>query len=66
MLSTIFDNGMLTEVVSTFDELSGSKIKSLELAGRNDAQAEAVNDHGDVLYKFALEDGREGIAVYRR
>lgn len=62
----LYDGQTLREVISTFDTLSDSAVVDLRLAGKTDAQAEAINNDGDVLFKFALADGRVGVAVWRR
>jgi len=61
-----YDNGNLQEVASTFDTIDGSAVVHLDLVGNNDAQAEAINEDGDVVLIFALADGRQGVAVWRR
>lgn len=61
-----YDASGVQEVISTFDTIEGIAISDLLLAGRTDAQAEAINNDGDIVFKFTLVDGRSGVAVWRR
>ena len=56
-------NGLIEEVVSTFDSIDGSMITGLVLGGRSFGQSAGINDRGEVLFRFILADGRQGVAI---
>jgi len=60
-----YDNKTLQEVVSTVDTIDGSAVVHLDLGGLLGAQSEAINEAGDIVFKFQLADGRIGVAVWR-
>jgi hypothetical protein len=58
--------GLLT-VAKTGDSLLGSTLSEVGLRKNNhveSARADGVNNCGEVAYRFALADGREGIAIW--
>jgi len=60
-----YDNKQLQEVISTFDSIDGSPVIDLDLGGSTDSTSDAINDKGDIVFKFQLADGRIGVAVWR-
>ena len=64
------DETGLTEIARTGEPLLGSAINELELAatrvhGPNlPAGSSGLNDHGQVAFRFRLDDGRDGIALW--